>query len=180
MKRVIILAGHNFEKTGCHTVMEDGKTITEFDLTTELVAKIFMSERIMNLDTVIKARNNFNNLVKEVNEIPAEYLISCHFNAYNGVTQGTEILYAHTSVKGKQLAETAQEILVKNLRLNNRGIKAVTPEGRGGSILNKTKPIAILIEPFFLDKIHSYEELNTLMDKTVDAVLEILEYIAND
>lgn len=179
MKRVIILAGHNFEKTGCSTQMEDGRTITEFDLTTELAARIFMSERIMNLDTVIKARNNFNNLVNEVNEIPADYLISCHFNAYDGETQGTEVLYAHTSSKGEKLAEKAQGILVKNLGLNDRGIKGVFPSERGGSILNKTKPVAILIEPFFLDEIHSYEKLNTLMDKTVESILEILVYIAN-
>lgn len=179
MKRVIILAGHNFEKSGCSTQMEDGRTITEFDLTTELVARVFKEERLINLDTVIKARNDFADLVKEVNEIPADYLISCHFNAYDGETQGTEVLYAHTSSKGEKLAKKAQTILVKNLGLNDRGIKGVSPSERGGSILNKTKPIAILIEPFFLDEIHSYERLNALMDKTVESILEILLHIAN-
>ena len=111
--------------------------------------------------------------------IPADYLISCHFNAYDGETQGTEVLYAHTSSKGEKLAKKAQTILVKNLGLNDREIKGVSPSERGGSILNKTKPVAILIEPFFLDEIHSYKRLNTLMDKTVESILEILVYIAN-
>ena len=71
----------------------------------------------------------------------------------------------------------AQRKLIKHLGLNDRGIKETGFEDRGGSILNKTKPVAILIEPFFLDEIKAKETLNDYMDKTVHAILEILDYI---
>ena len=48
---------------------------------------------------------------------------------------------------------------------------------RGGSILNKTKPVAILIEPFFLDDIKSVEELNKYMELTAASIIELLEYL---
>ena len=176
MKRVVLLAGHNFNSPGCHTVI-DGKIVTEFDLTTLLVAEIFKKERLMGIDLIIKARNDYSNLVKEVNSLNADYLISCHFNAYNAKTQGTEVLYSHISAKGKELAIVAQKKLLKHLGLNNRGLKPITLKDRGGSILNKTKPVAILLEPFFLDHITAKKELDDLIKKTENAILDILNYI---
>ncbi|MBC2855313.1 N-acetylmuramoyl-L-alanine amidase [Cetobacterium sp. 2A] len=176
MKRVILLAGHNFKDKGCHVNLE-GKTINEFDLTTWIVAEIFKKERLINIDLVAKARNDYKDLVSEINSLNADILISCHFNASNGISQGTEVLYAHTSSKGKRLASVAQDILVKHLELNNRGIKATKQADRGGSILNKTKPVAILLEPFFLDSVKSFDELISLMDKTVDSIIQLLEHL---
>lgn len=176
MKRVVILAGHNFEKPGCHTVI-DGKIITEFSITTELVAEVFKRERLMGIDLIVKARNDFGDLVDEVNSLNADYLISCHFNAYDNKAQGIEVLYSHVSSRGKAFATMAQGKLVKHLGLDDRGIKPTKPNERGGSILNKTKPVAILLEPFFLDDIEDKETLNDYMRKTENAILEILDYI---
>ena len=175
-KRVILLSGHNFVSSGCHTVI-GGKIITEFDMVTEIVARVFKKERLMGIDLVNKARNQFGDLVEEVNSLNGQYLISCHLNAYNQKTQGTEVLYSSISSRSKVLATMAQRKLVKHLGLNDRGIKETGFEDRGGSILNKTKPVAILIEPFFLDEIKDKETLNDYMDKTVHAILEILDYI---
>ena len=174
--RVVLLAGHNFKDQGCQVKL--GNTVvTEFNLTTWLVAEIFKKERLMNIDLVAKARNDYKNLVSEVNSLNGEILISCHFNAANGTAQGTEVLYSSKSTKGKKLAGIAQNILVKNLNLGNRGLKPTTPDMRGGSILNKTKPVAILIEPFFLDAVKSFEELAELMDKTASSIIELLEHL---
>lgn len=175
-KRVILLAGHNFISPGCNTNI-DGKLITEFDLTTHLVAEIFKRERLIGIDLIIKARNDFGNLVNEVNSLNGDILISCHFNAYDRKAQGTEVLYAHTSSKGRKLASVAQDILTKHLGLPDRGIKPTKPEDGGGSILNKTKPVAILLEPFFLDAIKDKETLDDYVRKTENAILEILDYI---
>ena len=175
-KRVILLAGHNFISPGCNTNI-DGKLITEFDLTTHLVAEIFKRERLIGIDLIIKARNDFGNLVNEVNSLNGDILISCHFNAYDKKAQGTEVLYAHTSSKGRKLASVAQDILTKHLGLSDRGIKPTKPEDRGGSILNKTKPVAILIEPFFLDNIKNKDYLEKSIEKVSNAIIEILEYV---
>ncbi|MGL4865160.1 MAG: hypothetical protein ACRC4T_18865, partial [Cetobacterium sp.] len=87
-KRVILLAGHNFISPGCNTNI-DGKLITEFDMTSYLVAEVFKRERLIGIDLIIKARNDFGNLVNEVNSLNGDILISCHFNAYNTKAQGT-------------------------------------------------------------------------------------------
>ena len=176
MKRVILLAGHNFKDQGCQVKV--GNTIvTEFNLTTWLVAEIFKKERLMNIDLVAKARNDYKDLVSEVNSLNGDILISCHFNAANGIAQGTEVLHSSKSTKGKKLAGIAQNILVKNLGLSDRGLKPTTPDMRGGSILIKTKPVAILLDPFFLDSVTSFEELLDLMNKTADSIVELLEYL---
>ena len=175
-KRVVLLSGHNFISPGCHTVI-DGKVITEFDLVTDIVANVFKRERLMGIDLVNKARNQFGDLVEEVNSLNADFLISCHLNAYDNKAQGTEVLYSHVSSRGKAFATMAQGKLVKHLGLDDRGIKPTKPNERGGSILNKTKPVAILLEPFFLDDIEDKETLNNYMRKTENAILEILDYI---
>lgn len=175
-KRVILLAGHNFIKPGCNTVI-DGKILTEFELTTEIVSRIFKRERLIGIDLIVKARNDYGNLVNEVNSLNGDYLISCHFNAFNRKTQGTEVLYSHVSQRGKRFASVAKDIIEKHLGLNDRGIKAITPADRGGSILNKTKPVAILIEPFFLDSITDRKVIDDYLDKLADALIEILEYL---
>ncbi|MGL5050094.1 MAG: N-acetylmuramoyl-L-alanine amidase, partial [Fusobacteriaceae bacterium] len=90
-KRVILLAGHNFISPGCSTNI-DGRLITEFDLTSYLVTEVFKKERLVGIDLIIKARNDFGNLVNEVNSLNGDILISCHFNAYNTKAQGTEVL----------------------------------------------------------------------------------------
>ena len=177
-KRVILLSGHNFISSGCHTVI-DGKIITEFDMVTEIVARVFKKERLMGIDLIIKARNEYKDLVNEVNTLNADYLISCHFNAYNGKTQGTEVLYSHKSAKGKELAIIAQKKLIEHLALNDRGVKSITINDRGGAILNKTKPIAILLEPFFLDNITDKKVLDDLIQRTEKAILDILNIINN-
>ena len=174
--RVILLSGHNFVSKGCQVKLE-GETINEWDLTNWLVAEVFKRERLMKVDLVAKARNDYNDLVTEVNSLNGDVLISCHFNAANGIAQGTEVLHAASSIKGKKLAGVAQNIILKNLKLRDRGLCPTLPGERGGSILNKTKPVAILLEPFFLDSVKSIEELWDLLGKTADSIIEILEYL---
>lgn len=174
--RVILLSGHNFMNKGCHVKL-DGETINEWDLTNWLVAEVFKRERLIEVDLVAKARNDYNDLVAEVNSLNGDVLISCHFNAANGVAQGTEVLHAASSIKGKKLARVAQNIFIKNLKLRDRGLSPTLPGERGGSILNKTKLVAILLEPFFLDSVKSIEELWNLLGKTADSIIELLEYL---
>ncbi|MCJ8343611.1 MAG: hypothetical protein MJH09_12340 [Cetobacterium sp.] len=98
MKRVVLLAGHNFENQGYEVVL-DGTRVTEFNLTTWLVAEGFKRERLMKIDLVIKVRNDYRNLVKEVTSLNGQILISYHFNAANGEAQGIEVLHSSVSKK---------------------------------------------------------------------------------
>lgn len=71
------------------------------------MAEVFKKKRLLDVDLIVKVRNNFGNLVDEVNSLNADYLISCHFNAYDNKIQGTEVLHSHISSKGKAFATMA-------------------------------------------------------------------------
>lgn len=77
--------------------------------------------------------------------------IELHANAYNGTASGSEVLYWHTSAKGKKLATDLQEAIIKVLNLPNRGIKPLSGEDRGGGILKGTVAPTVISEPFFID-----------------------------
>lgn len=77
--------------------------------------------------------------------------IELHFNSYSSSSaKGFEYLYYHRSAKGERLAEAFAEQHTKEVPgQNNRGSKAVKYGDRGYKFLGKTKPPALICEPFF-------------------------------
>lgn len=180
MKKVILVAGHDFIKRGCYTIIDGVGRVDEYDLTTRIVTELFREEELKNLDVIVKGRNTYGNLPKEINGLNGDVIICCHYNAFDGKTQGTEVLYAASSTRGKVLAQKAQDILVKHLDFPSRGIKPVSTGERGAYVLTKTKAVAILPEPFFLDCIHDSGELEMTYRKGKAAMSELLKWIANN
>jgi N-acetylmuramoyl-L-alanine amidase len=175
MKRVIILSGHNFEAPGCcNIIIDQRKPITEFDVATEVATRIMKHEKTMELDTIMKARNKYSDLVNEVNSLNGDILISIHFNAFDKKAQGTEVLCAVDSPTGRKYAKELNKKLVSKLQIADRGIKEVGVGGRGYSILNKTKPVALLVEPFFLDSVKTQYDLDRMINATTEGIIEFL------
>ena len=82
------------------------------------------------------------------NEIEADIFVSVHNNSHNAVSKGTEVLYypSTTDIRSKQMAQIAQDYIVKECGTYNRGIKA-RPEL---VVLNTSKMPAILLEGAFI------------------------------
>ena len=78
-------------------------------------------------------------------------LQSLHCNAFNGNVSGTEVLYYHRSVKGRDMARILQNRLTGFLGFPDRGIKPRTSEDRGGYLLKYTIAPCVIAEPFFID-----------------------------
>lgn len=77
--------------------------------------------------------------------------IELHYNSYSSTkANGFEYLYHHASKEGKRLAESFlfihEDVLPGQV---SRGIKPINYGGRGFGFLSKTKPPAIICEPFF-------------------------------
>lgn len=77
--------------------------------------------------------------------------IELHFNSFqNSTASGFEYLYHHKSQRGKRLAQCFldqhEEVMPGQ---TSRGIKPIASGGRGFGFLNKTKPPAAILEPFF-------------------------------
>lgn len=77
--------------------------------------------------------------------------IELHFNSFSSSTaRGYEYLFYYKSENGKRLAEcflAAHEAGVP--AQTSRGIKAISKGQRGFGFLSKTKPVSLILEPFF-------------------------------
>lgn len=95
--------------------------------------------------------------VQAINQSEIPYAVSMHLNAFDRKAHGFEILYC--SDGGKALASAVSDNMDEFMgeagckTFRNRGIK----ERKDLIILRKTKPITILIEPFFLDNDDEFE-----------------------
>ena len=88
-------------------------------------------------------------LMQRVNDTGARCAIELHFNAFSDPrAQGSEMLYWHTSDKGRLLASLLQQYTVRTLRVHDRGLKPVQ-RGRGAAFLRGTRMPAVICEPAF-------------------------------
>jgi N-acetylmuramoyl-L-alanine amidase len=95
------------------------------------------------------------------------------------MTSGTEVLYYHTSQKGKQMAEILQNHLVTYLGLKDRGIKPKSAEDRGGYLLRYTNAPCVIAEPFFIDNDQDLSVAMLNKSGLADAYIKAIDEIAN-
>ena len=81
------------------------------------------------------------------NEWGADYFVSIHCNAYNGIANGTETLTYPSDIEGYNLAECIQNQIVDTFDTTDRGLKARTDL----AVLNGTDMPAVLVEMAFID-----------------------------
>lgn len=102
-----------------------------------------------------------NTRTSRANNANADLFISVHYNAFQSVWGshgGIETLYHPNSAKGKKLANLAQNQLIKETGLRDRGIK----ERPGLAVLRNTRMPSILAECGFMDNL---EEANLMLDE---------------
>jgi len=143
--RVALVVGHKKESQGAcnHT------GICEFMYNKALVNMI--ASQLKDIEYVIMYRDSYDMLPEQINYLEPDIIISFHCNAYNTRVSGSEVLYYHSSEKGKELAYQLQNILIDTLDLPDRGIKPKHAEDRGGYLLRYTNAPCVILEPFFID-----------------------------
>ena len=124
--------------------------------------------------------NDYDGLPAKVNATGADFAIELHANAFNGEASGTEMLYWHSSTKGKQLAEILQTEILRALGLRHRGIKPCRRADRGGYLLQKTRMPCVIAEPFFIDHDGDLEAATRGMCRLAEAYASAIDHYASE
>lgn len=148
-KTIVIDAGHGGYDSGSIGVMGT----KEKDVTLEISLKLgsILEKRGFNVlytrksDKVTWPSDNKQDISARAdisNQANADIFISIHLNTFKDKNvNGTETYYNKLSSEGKDLAQSIQDEIIKNVKSKNRGIKT-----EDFSILKKVKAPAILIE----------------------------------
>lgn len=148
MKTVALIIGHSQESQGA----ANANGMTEWKYNTELVAAIAdQLRKCGSVKPIIVERDTYADLPDKVNATGADIAVSFHANAFNTEVSGSEVLYYHRSIAGKQLAQDIQQAAIVTLGLTDRGIKPKDESDRGGHMLRHTTMPCVIVEPFFID-----------------------------
>lgn len=195
MKKILLLPGHNGmmgsgtgDNGAVHPTLsklwsqEDGLG-SEFEIVKHVVTEVYKRcTDIPNTRVVLSHRGlekgSYGMLPGEINQINPDIIIEVHLNSVgNDTVDGSEVLYWNTSKTGKNIASIIQKHLVLELKLNDRGLKAIKLEDRGANLLRKTKAPAVIVEGFFISALKSKEDrdskINSYIKALVDAVHEL-------
>lgn len=152
--KVALLIGHNSHARGAHS---DHLAVSEWVYNQRVANK--MVERAAEFGLVLQIffrQRNPDGYGAEIAEAYANIdawdpkaILELHFNAGGG--RGTEMLYWHTSDRGKILADSVRRAVVSELGLNDRGSKGRRDGERGSTSLKASAIPTILTEPFFGD-----------------------------
>lgn len=115
-------------------------------------------------------------IITEANNSGADFAISVHLNAFNGVARGTETIVFARDTVADEMAECIQDAIVKKMDTIDRGVKYEEdkPRGQRLSFIMQTDMPAILIECCFIDSI---VDVATIIDK--DGVFQYAQAIYN-
>ena len=145
MKKITIIIGHGTNDPGA----VNGKD-NEFEFNSNfaeiLIKKLSKEYDVIKYNRgVLKSEN-----IAILNSYEANVILSLHCNSSNNrQATGTEVIHYDESKKGKELATILSKEISKALGLKNRGAKPPF-NGRGNSLLSKTKPVCVILEPFFI------------------------------
>lgn len=167
MKKIGLVVGHDPHSQGA-----SNELITEFDFNNSLAPLIAKHLILIGDFTpfVIYRSDGLTKLPNQINELNMDLVISLHCNAFNKRVSGSEVLHAKTSKNGTILAQTIQSNIVRVLKNNDRGVKPISGTERGGIILNRTKPVTVLLEPFFIDNMNEYKNAKSRKDELAKAI----------
>ncbi|MFW6015983.1 MAG: N-acetylmuramoyl-L-alanine amidase [bacterium] len=170
LTRVLIIPGHSLDKPGAYNKKLD---IYEHDVVMEIATEMLKKEKNKSLSLILTSRNSYSKLPNELNHLNPDFIISLHLNAFNGEAQGIETLYYKNSDKSKLLSQIIQKDLLE-LGYDDRGVKGITENDRGGHLLFNTKTPCVIIEPFFIDSIESKGEIERNIKLISDILLKTL------
>ena len=173
--RFALVIGHERAKQGAASPRTG---LTEWHYNRSLVAVVAGLLQQAGHDPVMVAREaagSYSKLPGYVNALDADLVVSFHLNSNaNHSAHGSEVLYAHGSRKGAPLAEVLLDAIVGALGTRRRrtiGLKAVD---RGATLLLKTAPPAVLLEPGFVSNEADEDKLTRLKQGYAEAVATAL------
>lgn len=176
-KRICLIIGHGGNDYGA---VNNNTKETEVGYNTDLVHKL--KEMLDKKDYIVDVYNRgFNKLenVHYLNKIGYDIMISFHCNAFNGKASGTEVLYWHSSKNGKNLAQNILDNIIEVFGLANRGLKPIDIGDRGAYLLGRTKPVTVLIEPFFIDNDNDLKIGKEKKNEYIEAVSKAIDTYFN-
>jgi N-acetylmuramoyl-L-alanine amidase len=149
--KAILIPGHKADRPGAKN-KEAG--VSEFGFNSGLIDEI--RKKFKGEQELVKVnRVTYKALPKDVNRHKPTFVLSFHCNAFNTEASGAEVLYYHSSIHGKAIAEIFQAEFV-GLGLKDRGVKPKGTEDRGGYLLRYVNAPIIILEPFFIDNDDDY------------------------
>lgn len=175
--RIMILPGHSHWDNGAVNT-KIGKT--EYQIVLAVSQKLFAMEDFDKHDIIFKNRNkSYGMLPAEINSWGPDLIMELHLNAASdSKVQGTEVLIAKGSSKGKFYGQIVLNSLLDEFGFKNRGIKEISKEDRGATLLYKTKAPCMIVEAYFLSGITDEQNNDEfLINKYADAVYKALKKI---
>ena len=147
MYKVCIDIGHTPAKSGA--IAQD--SVTEYEQNIVLANLLARELHAIELIPAVVYRDTYTNLPNLINATHADICISVHANAASTpLATGTETLYYEYSERSKSLATIVQKEMTACLGLRDRGVKGLSLDDRGYSLVKKTKMPHVIIEPYFL------------------------------
>lgn len=171
MAKVTLCVGHCRIETGAYN---DSHTVSEFKFNSWLVELVKEELKKLNHDVYIVNRlpdgggTGMKADIKAVNKYIVDCIVELHCNAFNGEAKGSEMLYYRLSEKGKKLAQSIQNEVVK-LGFEDRCIKPKKAKDRGGVVLRDSKYPMVIAEPFFIDNMSDWNRAVCYMPQLAKA-----------
>ena len=161
---IIVCVGHHKKKQGAVCPVTG---ITEWQINclfSDAVRHAFIKagftcELIQNLSLPYK--------VKHINKSCGSLCLDLHCNAYNGEIVGHEVLYFYRSTKSELLAQFITDAIDLNWF---RNVKPINNES-GSYLLEKTRPMALIIESCFIDNWSDFSTIMTQMSVFAEQIV---------
>lgn len=153
-RTVVIDAGHGGKDDGAKRY-----GVKEKDLNLDTAKRLEKILRRKGLHVVLTRRTDRYLRLQERAKIANRYqdaiFVSIHYNAHRDTSvKGIETFYA--SLEGRRLAAGIQKSLTRRIRTRDRGIKV----GKQYAVLNKTRPVSVLVEGGFISNPWERRRLN--------------------
>lgn len=177
--KIAIIVGHTPSSPGAVNARSG---ISEWDFNDPLAREIahLINTTCNGHEAVLVYRdlpNDYNGLPSKVNRQQPDAIISLHANGHSTqAATGTEMLYWHSSQKGKELAGLLQQEVLSALGLRDRGLKPIHDEKeRGGKLLFRTRAPCVICEPFFITTDDDLETAQAGRDALIDAYVTAIK-----
>lgn len=180
--KIAVSAGHNPKAQGA-----EFQGVTEYVVTTKYMNSL---AKYLGAAAVIIPTGPLTQKISAINKSGASIALEVHFNAGGtvGKATGTETLYCPGSKRGAALAEKVNNAIVSAVPgIKNRGIKEgwyrldvpgkvdfkgdIEGDEKVDAFLGNTKPVSVIIEPFFIWELEAIEKYREAICKAIADVL---------
>ena len=180
--KIAVSAGHNPKAQGA-----EFQGVTEYAVTTKYMNSL---AKYLGAAAVIIPTGPLTQKISAINKSGASIALEVHFNAGGtvGKATGTETLYCPGSKRGAALAEKVNNAIVSAVPgIKNRGIKEawyqmdrpgvvdykgdVDGDEKVDAFVGNTKPVSLIIEPFFIWELEAMENYREAICKAIADVL---------